>query len=213
MNRYLLTGICLFVANSLFAQKNTKESTTLTLNYGSKVTELMELFRMQNIDYFKITSKDMHLKDYYFLFTVKEYHGEKLTRTDTLLTQDTREWVSYDKKDTALTFQIMAQPKERDSIKFAFNLSKVGFQKVFKKEPVNTYSLRDAINSNGQAVKVPLGKAFPLLVYSLPYEDPKQPGYLFYCALTADGTPPEQWGKKFGVRHLIIIELSILPKS
>jgi len=207
----LWIGLCLLTAHPLFAQQSTKDSTTLTINHGSKIPEVMELFKFQGINYFKITSKDAHIGDYYFQFVIKEYDGEKLIHCDTLMNAAERS--AYDnRKDVDTAFSVMVQATQRDSVNFSFNLGRAGLKRRYKKMPVNTYSLRDAISSHGSPVKVPIGKAFPLLVYSLPYEDPARPGYLFYCALTADGTPPEQWGQKFGVKHLIILELSILKK-
>ncbi len=211
MKKIICMGLFILAASlTVHAQK--PDSTWVTLEYGSEHREIRELFRMQEIDFYKFSTKDIRLKEYYFLLVAKEYRGEELVRKDTLLTDQIRKELSFGKTDSVLSFSLMTQPKSKDSILFSFNLHRFGTKKRYSKEPVDTYSLRDAINSHGKPVKVPIGQSFPLWVYSLPYEDPAHPGYLFYCALTADGVPPDQWGKKYGVKHLLIIEVSILPK-
>ena len=57
---------------------------------------------------------------------------------------------------------------------------------------------------------IPINKTMPFFVYSLPYEDPKRPGYMFYCELTAKGIPPEKWWNKYKVPHFIVVEMKIV---
>ena len=75
----------------------------------------------------------------------------------------------------------------------------------YKTTEANNYSTRDL--SNGEETKIQIGKTFPLIAYSLPYKDPKYPGYLFYCELTKEGFPPEKWGEKFNLEHYIVFEM------
>ena len=74
----------------------------------------------------------------------------------------------------------------------------------------NDYSLRDGLVTNESFKNIATNTTMPLFVYSLPYEDPKQPGYKYYCALTADGVPPDKWWDKYKVEHYIIVEMKIV---
>lgn len=210
---YTFILILLFSLSLQYSYAQRIDSTQLKLDYGSKHAEVNELFSLQNIDYFRITSRDTTLKNQYFLFTTKEYWNKKLVKVDTLMIGEDAEAASISEKDTLLVFSLMTRPKGKKTIDFSYNLSRFGTVRTYKKKNKENYSLRDALNSHGEYVSVPLNNSFPLFVYSLPYEDPRYPGYLFYCELTANGVPPEQWGKKYGVEHYIIVEVSILDKS
>ncbi len=196
-----------------FSHAQNLDSTLIKLDYGSKIREVQDFFNLEQIDYFAITSQDTSLKNYYFLFTSKEYRGKKSDPSKNIIRSNEAKAVSFGNGDTALVFSIMTKARGVEEIEFCYNLVKFRTSKFYKKTKSDAYSLRDAVNSHGKFVSVPLNKAFPLLVYSLPYEDPKRPGYLFYCELTAGGVAPEQWGERYGVKHYIVIELAILSKQ
>ncbi len=205
---YFLVMVFITVTSQLFAQQ--LDSTRLKLDYGSGSKDLLDYFRAVDVDYFKITSNDTTLRDYYFQIVIKEYWGSKNTKTDTLLKGNgLRDLVGFEKGDSTLMMSVLSRSSKPKKLKINYNLGRIGNAREYKQVNSKNYSMRDAINSHGKYVSVPLEKPFPLLVYSLPYEDPKQPGYLFYCALTADGTPPEKWGEVFGVKHYIIFEMII----
>ena len=210
--KYTFTLLACIAFSIQFSKAQRTDSTQLKLTYGSEISEINALFNLEHVDYFKITSRDTSLKNQYFSFTTKEYWDKNLVKIDTLLRGAGAESISYGKNDTSLVFSLMTKAKNNDTIDFSYNLFKYGTLRPYKKMNSDNYSLRDAINSNGKFVSVPKNKSFPLLVYSLPYKDPKYPGYLFYCELTANGVPPEKWGEKYGVEHYIIVELNIKDK-
>lgn len=190
-----------------------QDSARIRVTRGSKIEEIRELFDIDKIDYFKVTAKDTTLRNTYFILTIAEYWNGKLTKRDTILSdEESKESLRYTDSDTAFSFTLMTKPANAEKINFSFRFPSMGMQTKFKKINSDNYSLRDAINSDGEFVNVPKNRTFPLLVYSLPYQDPKKPGYLFYCELTADSVPPEQWGKKYNIKHYIIVYMRIKSK-
>ncbi len=79
--------------------------------------------------------------------------------------------------------------------------------------PANaSYSLADGIRYFDKPIDLPMGKPFPLLVLTQPYPDPPPPAkavLMRYC-FGAD-VPPEDWPKTFGVPHLILFEMTVMP--
>ncbi len=145
------------------------------------------------------------IEDQYFILSSMEYWDGELTKIDTIA--NTKMYRMKNGSDT-LEIRVMSKKIDSDTIKFQFHLPRFSTNKEFTTTTKNTYSLRD-ITSNRQGT---FGANNPinLLVYSLPYEDPERPGYLFYCKLSREGVPPEKWGKKFGVEHYIIFKLHLI---
>ena len=200
MNKlFFLFGI-LFTTLS-FGQK--PDSLSLKIDYGVKSEEFQDYLLMKYIDFYKVKISDENLKEKSFTIISKEYWGKKMTKVDTILnlSKSPRKITS-----DSLAFNVITEKVNADSLQIYFSFKGLfSITRKFKTTEANNYSTRDL--SNGKETKFGYGKSFPLLVYSLPYKDPKYPGYLFYCELSKEGIPPEQWGEKFNLEHYIIFEM------
>ena len=171
---------------------------------------MIDLGRSLNLEYFKINFKDSLLHNRFFKFVIREYRaGKWVLEEDFLAGAAPRSFYQYDDKK-GFDLRLLARTLNEKALQLHFFFPRFSRVKRFDSEPdkSNQYSLRDN-STRGGKVRVPVGKSFPFFTYSLPYEDPKKPGWLLYCALTADGVPPEKWGEKYGVPHYVIIELTI----
>ncbi len=210
MFKIVLTNFFLVIVTNIFCQIS--DSTALRINYGSEIYEVQELFRLEQIDYFKISLNDKNLIDKYIILKTKEYWRGKLTKENFLVPAEyVKEFMKIPSFDTSFMFTLMTKPYV-DSITFSYNYQG-NLTRKYKRNSSSEYSLREAINSNGEYVLVPVDKYFPLFVYSMPYVDPKQPNYRFYCKLTANGVQPEDWWKVYKVEHYVIVEIKIVTSE
>ena len=200
---FSLLSFVLLISQNGFGQG--KDSVNLKVDWGTESKELQDYYRFQNIDYFKVAFKGDQLKNSFYLLVSKEYWDGKLSKTDTVVNSRGMEMKIGENE---FKFRVMAQKAEEDTVKFQFFFSNFSITKKFKASKQDTYSLRDI--SNNKSVNVAVKMPLTLFAYSLPYQDPKRPGWLMYCELSREGIPPEKWGEKFGVKHYIIFELKFL---
>tara|TARA_R110002124_G_C8710318_1_gene494840 strand:- start:48 stop:659 length:612 start_codon:yes stop_codon:yes gene_type:complete len=200
MNKLIFIIIILSTYLS-FGQKS--DSLSLKIDYGVKSEEFQDYLLMKYIDFYKVKASDKNLKDKSFTIISKEYWNKNLTRIDTVINlSNTARKITTD----SLKFNIITEKINKDSLQIYFSFKGLfSTTRKFKTTEANNYSARDL--SNGIETKFEYGNSFPLIVYSLPYKDPKYPGYLFYCELSREGIPPEQWGEKFNLEHYIIFEM------
>jgi hypothetical protein len=209
MKIFLFFSIMLLSCHLTFAKKKA-DSTIVQIDHGFENPEMIDLGRSLNLEYFKVSFNDSLLHDRVFKFVMREYRNGKLVLEEDFLAGETpRSFYQYDDKQ-GFNLRLLTRTVSKEDLQLHFFFP--GFSRVKRFESVkdksNQYSLRDN-NARGGKVRVPIGKPFPFFTYSLPYEDPKKPGWLQYCALTNDGIPPEKWGEKYGVQHYIVIELTI----
>ncbi|MBL8012068.1 MAG: hypothetical protein JNJ64_15785 [Flavobacteriales bacterium] len=80
--------------------------------------------------------------------------------------------------------------------------------------PNQGYLLDEGLRSMGRSVALEIGRPVPFMVLTQPYPDPPPPNEAVvhrYCF--GVGAPPEEWPRKYGVPHLFIFELTLLPCS
>ncbi|WP_299229710.1 hypothetical protein [uncultured Psychroserpens sp.] len=200
MNKLIFIIIILSTYLS-FGQKS--DSLSLKIDYGVKSEEFQDYLLMKHIDFYKVKVSDKNLKDKSFTIISKEYWNKNLTKTDTIINlSNSARKITND----SLKFNIITEKTDKDSLQIYFSFKGLfSTTRKFKTTEANNYSARDL--SNGIETKFEYGNSFPLIVYSLPYKNPKYPGYLFYCELSREGIPPEQWGEKFNLEHYIIFEM------
>lgn len=200
------TSICFSIAQTL-------DSLFAKAEYGSKIKDVQLLMRIDSIDYYRVSFLPKHLKKQtYLMFYTKEYWKGKVVKSDTLFTTEmAKEYLSLKDVDSTKNLSLLTKPKG-DSITFHYNLLGLEFKKNYKRKHNDQYSLRDGLVTNEKFKSIPVNKTLPLFVYSLPYEDPKRPGYLFYCELTALGIPPDKWWDKYKIEHYIVVEMNIVSR-
>lgn len=202
MHKIFIIVLCALVQLSCYGQK--PDSVTVKVDWGVKSQELQDFYRFEEIDYFSATAGGEKLQKKYYTIVAKEYWHSKLTRTDTLVNSRKMKMAINEKE---LAFRILSKKTESDSVKIQFLFPRFQVVRKFRTTKANTYSLRDP--SNGKKVTYSNATPVTLFAYSLPYQDPEQPGWLLYCELSKDGIPPEKWGEKFGIAHYITIDLTI----
>ena len=78
--------------------------------------------------------------------------------------------------------------------------------------PNHGYLLDEGLHSGGKTVAMELGKSMPIMVLTQPYPDPPLPKEaVIYRYCFGREEPPEQWPTKYGVPHLYVFELTVLP--
>jgi len=196
----------------IICKAQTIDSIEAKANYGSKISDVQLLMELEHIDYYKVQFKNITSKSRYLFLVTKEYLYGKVTKCDTLLPVEyAKENFKLKSNDTSSNLILIAKPLS-DSVLFNYRFLGMSLSRKYKRIRSDEYSLRDGLVTNEKFKKIPVNKTLPLFVYSLPYQDPKQPGYLFYCALTANGVPPEKWWDKYKVRHYIVVEINIVTE-
>ena len=196
----------LFVTVSAYSQ--TSDSASLLVKYGAKSAELQDLLVFKKIDYFSILVNSPELKGKKFALISKEYWDGKITRTDTI--EDFGNSPGPGLPSDSLAITVLSEKMTKDSLRISFTFKsqfKFGLTKKFQTTLSDYYSTRDL--SNGESTNIAIGNTFPLLVYTLPYKNPKTPGWLYYYQLTKEGLPPKDWGKKYNIEHYIVFEMII----
>jgi len=205
----------LFITTFLCQQTNaqTTDSIMAKAVYGFKNEEVRILAQMEQIDYFKVSFQKKQLKgNSYLMFYTKEYLKGKVLKSEELYPADlAKQYYRFKNVDSTTVITLTTKPKG-DSVTFIYGILNNALPRTYKRLVSDSYSLRDGLGTNEAFKNIPLNSQLPLFAYSLPYEDPKQPGYRFYCALTANGVPPEKWWMTYKIPHYIVVEMKIVTE-
>ena len=199
---FLLFGIGLPMGTSAQAI----DSTTVKAVFGSASTELQEFMAVMGVEKQHIELSDPRLKGKFFTLTAQEYrHG--VAQPEVNLTSR-KELFQLDSSGK-LAFDVYARALDATTLEAFFRFARVGQPWQYKAEAnqARQYSFRTDILPyvKGQT-KIPVGKKFTFLVYTLPYE---KDGYFQYCALAQSQVPIGDWYKRFGVKHFVAYQLLI----
>lgn len=196
---FILIGILFSI--TCVGQKS--DSLALKIDYGVKSEEFQDYLLMKRIDFYKVDVSGKNLKEKTLTIVSKEYWNKKKIKVDTIvnISQSSRRL-----ENDSLKFNIITEKVNKDSLQIYFKFKGLfSTTRKYKTTKSSNYSARDL--SNGIETKFHYGESFPLIVYSLPYKDPKYPDYLFYCELSREGISPEEWGEKFNLEHYIVFEM------
>lgn len=201
MKKILLAFGLFLVSQNLLCQDNYN----LIVKSGTELRDVLDILFFEEMNYKKIIITGDDLKEKYYIITATEYWDKKILNSDTII--NTKQF-GLKNNSKELEFRVVSKKTSEDSVKFTLFQPRLTTVKKFKTKNENNYSLRDP--SNGKKVEFGLKEKVATLSYSLPYKDPSKPDQLFYCILSSDGTPPKEWGKKYGVPHYIIFEFEII---
>ena len=206
----LIVSFCITL--QCFAQQI--DSVRAKAEYGFKNNEVKIIAELERIDHYKVSFANKSFRgNPFLLFTTKEYSEGKVVKHDTLIPISyARQFWKFKTIDSNSLIKLTTKP-EGDSVKFLYQILGNNITRKYKRLNDDAYSLRDGLVTNEDFKTIPVGKTLPLFAYSLPYDDPKQPGYLFYCAITANGVPPEKWWDTYKIAHYIIIEMKIVDEQ
>ena len=208
MQKLTTTLLLLFIVTISFGQLST-DSIPISIDYGSKDKEFREFLQFMNIDKHTINITNVAAKGKVIHIRLREFINGKATRTEDFLDKDgpPLSLYKFNSTDSVFQFRVWTQEFSKDSLRIYFRFRRHSMSKKFKIYSYNDYSLRNPNEAQGDTPKMPKDIFTPFLVYSLPYEDPKNPGQLQYCTLTRDGISPERWGEVFKVKHYILLEM------
>lgn len=190
----------------LFIPMGTAAQDSLSLRVKYAQTEdMQDLLALENINYKKYFLEGIPVKDKYVILTRQTFWQGEANAPDTIM--DTRIF-GLKTEGTEFPVRVMAKRSDPDTMRIQFRFPWFithTDQEVLSRDD---YTLADMIQD--QELKLPGDPgSIILMVLSLPYEDPDRPGYKFYCELSKDGVPPEQWFETFGVPHYVIFRMAL----
>lgn len=204
IGQWLLLGLLVSLPFMTSAQLN--DSTTVRAVFGSGNTELQELMSAIGVEKHHIELNDPHLSGKFFQLTYQEYrNGVAQPEVNLTSRKDLFQLDSSGK----MAFDVYARAVDATTLEAFFRFTRVGQRKQFKAEAsqAGQYSFRtDILAYQHQQAKIPVGKKFTFLVYTLPHE---KDGYFQYCALAQSEVPVKEWYKQFGVKHFVAYQLLI----
>lgn len=204
IGQWIFLGLMISLPFMTFAQL--KDSTAVKAVFGSGNTELQELMSVIGIEKHHIELNDPRLSGKFFQLTYQEYrNGVAQPEVNLTSRKDLFQLDSSGK----MAFDVYARAVDATTLEAFFRFARVGQRKQFKAEAsqAGQYSFRtDILAYQHQQAKIPVGKKFTFLVYTLPYE---KDGYYQYCALAQSQVPVEEWYKQFGVKHFVAYQLLI----
>lgn len=206
MIRKCISLFVCFISVVVLCLGQDKDSLIVNLKYGPTDPDLRFYFSTNNIDLFKVNIKNTSSQQAKVSLLSKEVWNGEVRKIDTVFSWKNDKYFTL-KENSNLVFSVLAKEYNSDSIRFNFEFEKYMKTAYFKKTKTNHYSLRDGVLSLGENVKKSNKGIYPLLVYSLPYEDSKNPGYLYYCKLTGNDIDPKNWFREYGIKHYIIFDL------
>ncbi|MGY4385448.1 hypothetical protein ACVWYN_002488 [Pedobacter sp. UYP24] len=209
----ILVAIVAFTLSFQKTDAQSIDSVKAKAEYGFKNEEVKILAELDRIDYYKVSFQKKQLKgNPYLLFTTKEYLKGKIVKSEELIPAEVaKQYYKFKNIDSSTTISLTTKPKG-DSVTFLYGILNQRIPRTYKRLADDRYSLRDGLVTNEAFKSIPVNTTLPIFAYSLPYEDPKQPGYLFYCAITANGVPPEKWWDTYKIPHYIIVEIKIVTE-
>ena len=206
MKRQLLLALVLLAAlvQTCFAQK--ENILKMKSEYGSDNKEMLDLFRFENIDYYKIKFSGEEIKTKTYVISVKEI-WDGVVKKDTIVF-DSKEMakIGLDKvNDTALNMKVMSKLTAKNKLKITFMFPRFSATKEYDALDTDEYSLRNLADES----KLPIGygKKFYFMAYILPYQ--RANGSKSWCEVGSSGKDIENWGKKFGIKHYLLFEMKI----
>ena len=145
---------------------------------------------------------------------MKSIYKDSIASIDTLL--NTLPWQKkivggfpWDPKEGAI---FMAERVDSIHMRIRFKFMMVAHKTITLPWPNHGYALDEGVRSGGKAVIMEFGKPMPLMVLTQPYPDPPPPKEaVIYRYCFGSDVPPEQWPATYGMAHLYVFELTVLP--
>lgn len=192
-------------------------SVTMTDKLSSKIKTdpaTDDLYAFLGVSRYTAAFKMPDKKKHDVIVVMKSVYKDSIASIDTLL--NTVPWQKkvvggfpWDPKEGAL---FLAQRKDSVHMRIRFKFGMLADKTVELPWPNHGYMLDAGIRSDGKPVSMELGKPMPILVLTQPYPDPPPPKEaVIYRYCFGSDEPPEQWPTKYGVEHLYVFELTVLP--
>ncbi|MBL7939709.1 MAG: hypothetical protein JNL43_10145 [Flavobacteriales bacterium] len=179
---------------------------------GDPATE--DLYDFLGVNRYTAAFKMPDKKKHEVVVVMKSVYKDSIASIDTLL--NTVPWQKkvvggfpWDPKEGAL---FLAQRIDSTHMRVRFKFWMLADKTIELPWPNHGYMLDEGIRSGGKYVTMELGKPMPIMVLTQPYPDPPPPKEaVIYRYCFGSDEPPEQWPTKYGVEHLYVFELTVLP--
>lgn len=221
----LILTLWLAIPAETIAQSK-KNTSFFKTRIGSGNQELDFILKGIDVEHARYEFSDPNLKGALFRIRIKEFkHGKLVEEKD--LTKNASEYelskYTFDKskKNFAIHSFARSMDSERLKLKLFFNKG-LSFEPIYHRPKTENkrllpYSLREDFlpyDRKQKVTPVPVGKFFPFLVYSPPF-DMGEGRFGFICSNPKfKNLPPEKWSSKAKLPHVIVVELKIeLPKE
>lgn len=190
----ILSAFCLFgISASSQIKMETKGS------YDNK--EFRNLLDFEGIDYYKVVIHGENMKGKNYSIVSKEIWNGKVKKTDTIF--NSRELEMFKIEKDSLVFVVMSGKTDAKNLKIHFNFGRFGITRNYKCTKSDEYSLRDF----GTRAPISVDKPFYAFACILPTEH--KDGSKSWCEVEANGDDIENWGKKFGIGHYLLFEMTL----
>ena len=204
----------LLVATSLYAQK-ISVSVVDELYANKDVSRgLKDLYGFLGVNYYTATFEMPDTNKHDVVLVMRSVFMDSVPAIDTLWDSSTlRKKIvggfPWDPKNGA---SFMARRTDSLHYELLFNVGRSSRRTITLTNANTSYMLDEGLRSMGKAVTMELGKPMPIMVLTQPYPDPPPPQEVkIYRYCFGADVPPDQWPTVFGVPHLYIFELTVLP--
>lgn len=198
----LLNTIALLVISATIAQAQPKfKFKRLFLERTNRTTRA--IMNYENYELNRLNVKAKKLDGKYIYLLRKEYKNGELTTIDTLDTYNRNR-----KNRTRLTFETFCQTTDDTLVKVQFDIGKYIISYNMDKIESTRYSMR-TITNRSQIKSRLHPNTYPIFAYTLPFQHPDWPGYMFYCAIQGQEQPVENWGTELNIEHYWTFELMV----
>lgn len=176
----------------------------LKVDLGTESEQLLDLFGMEDIFYYKVSLSGSNLINKYYTITSAEYKNQELCSIDTIINLKD---LNLTIDSNTLNFRVMLKQINNDSVKVYLKHPKLTSINYYK--TTNGY-YRFSDISNGTEQKFSYKEEIPLFIYRLPGTDPDNPTEIKFCMLGNNRVDPKDWCKKFKIEHLFVFYLKLI---
>ncbi|MBL0129303.1 MAG: hypothetical protein IPP83_18065 [Flavobacteriales bacterium] len=206
----------LFITFSAFGQNGSVSVTDDLGAVGRMDRPTKSLYELLGASHYSATFKFPGGKTHEVVLVMKSIYKDSVAAVDTLI--NSMRWKTmikggapFDPKEEVF---FVGQRVDSMHFKLLFRFGNMNMtQRTIELPwPNNGYMLDEGIRSRGKAMPVEFGTPLPMMVLTQPYPDPPLPKKAViqrYCF--GVDTPPEQWPATYGVPHLFVFELTVLP--
>ena len=193
--RYILALLLFGVTFLINAQK--LDSITVKAVFGSTNPEMQELMEFLGVERHHIELNDPKLAGKLFHLTSQEYRNGVAQPEQDIFGFARHKEASQVDSTGKLAFDVYARTVDPTTIEAFFRLLRAGQRKTFKvkADDAGRYSFRtDILSYKNQKATIPIGKKFPFLVHTLPYD---KDGFSYYCTVAQGNLPVTDWYKQW----------------
>ena len=167
--------------------------------------ELMDYFRLEGIQYMKLSFTGKELENKTYQMWVKEIWDGEIKMESPIVISSAMQGNRKTVGDSTLNIRIVSKLTADNKLNMDFHFPSFSTSRSFDATSSNIYSLRSAMGTD----TIKIGKKSYILVYMLPYEKEIGNGSVIrqYCAVEDSGKEIETWGKEFGIKHYLVFEM------